>query len=90
MASVLAAGGGEGTYMPAIVLFPFAMLGPCLGVGAGWPVFFVAFLQFPIYGACLVAPTRASLRLLVLAIIVAAHLGLACYIAGVAGCVLSG
>ena len=55
-----AAGGGHGSYVPAIVCFPFAML-LSIQVGAiTLPFLALALAQFPFYGAVL---AWAGLRL---------------------------
>ena len=80
-ATVGAAAGGHGTYLPAKVFFPFAMLSS-LVTGSGLALV-VAVLQFPIYAvasavAILRRRTRRTVAALVLLHVLAAA---ACLIA---------
>lgn len=51
--AILAAGGGHGTYLPAVLLFPFTMLSTaaCQAITVQWS--WAAIVQFPLYGAVL-------------------------------------
>jgi hypothetical protein len=51
--ATFAAGGGHGTYLPAKILFPFAMLLSVFGSSITAPYMVAALLQFPIYGLVL-------------------------------------
>lgn len=43
-------GAGHGTYIPAMGLFPFGMLGVLLQDRISLPFIIVAILQYPLYG----------------------------------------
>jgi len=48
--SVLCMGGGHGSYIPAMVLFPFGMLGTVWFDTITLPFIIMGLLQFPVYG----------------------------------------
>ncbi len=48
--TVLAMGGGHGTYLPARLLFPFTMFSTFLGGSITSPFIVIGLVQFPIYG----------------------------------------
>ena len=50
IAAVFAMGGGHGTYIPAMSLFPFGMLGILFQDRISFPFIIIALLQFPFYG----------------------------------------
>jgi hypothetical protein len=58
--AVLAAGAGHGTYLPAIVLFRFAMLSTQWTVTVSPFAVWSAVLQFPAYGAILKVARRRA------------------------------
>ncbi|MEI7489163.1 MAG: hypothetical protein WCJ72_17485 [Chryseobacterium sp.] len=43
-------GGGHGTYIPTIILFPFGMIGTIFQKSITVPFVVLGLLQFPIYG----------------------------------------
>lgn len=51
--SALVAGGGHGTYVPALVLSPVAMIAAIMTGSIGSPSVVLAAIQFPIYAAIL-------------------------------------
>jgi hypothetical protein len=57
--SVFAAGAGHGTYLPAKILFPFAMLASVFGHSITLPYVVLALVQFPVYGLLLGAVFRS-------------------------------
>ena len=59
--AVFCTAGGHGTYMPAVALFPFAMLSTALTGGVISPAAIgLAFLQFPIYGFVMASATPGN------------------------------
>jgi len=73
--AVAAAAVGQGTYVPAMMLFPFTMLSTVVLDAITTPFSIVAVVQFPLYGLILwlglirnragsVAPTLAVLHLI--------------------------
>jgi hypothetical protein len=48
--SVVAAGGGHGSYFPAVVFFPFTMLSVLVTESISIPAMVLALAQFPCYG----------------------------------------
>jgi hypothetical protein len=48
--TIFAAGGGHGTYLPAIFLFPFTMLGAAIFGSINPALIALALFQFPMYG----------------------------------------
>jgi hypothetical protein len=51
--TVLAAGGGHGSYMPAKLLFPWSMAGTAFTASITEGLVAIAIAQFPIYGIVL-------------------------------------
>ncbi|MDV7698262.1 hypothetical protein N6B72_15160 [Chryseobacterium soli] len=47
---VLMMGGGHGTYIPTIILFPFGMIGTIFQESITFPFIVLGLFQFPIYG----------------------------------------
>ena len=70
---VFAAGGGHGTYLPAKLLFPFAMLAAVFGTSITTFHVALALLQFPLYGLFLGAVFGTRLFTLCLIVLAAAH-----------------
>ncbi|HXH93567.1 MAG TPA: hypothetical protein VNN25_18440 [Thermoanaerobaculia bacterium] len=69
------AGGGHGTYVPAVALFPFAMLSTRLTANViSGATITLALLQFPIYGL-VTASARPTNRTRVVLTLVAVHIG---------------
>lgn len=81
--SVLAAGAGHGTYLPARILFPFTMFSTILCGSITTPFIAIGLVQFPLYGfllgvfyrlnhfrACLVGVTVTHLLAVALNLIV--------------------
>jgi hypothetical protein len=67
--TVLAAGGGYGSYMPAKILFPWTMAATAFTNGITGPLMAMAIMQYPLYGIMLDwARSAARLRLGMLAI----------------------
>ena len=83
--AVFAMGAGHGTYIPAMGLFPFGMIGVLFQDRISLPFIIVAILQYPTYGFMLdkVSSLR-QLRLSLLAILLI-HFGLATLIIKLAG-----
>ena len=75
--AVFAAGGGHGTYLPAKILFPFAMLATVFGRSVTLFYAVLALLQFPIYGLLLGAAFRSRRFLLCVIILSCAHFSVA-------------
>lgn len=48
--TVFLAGGGHGTYLPFLVLFPFGLLGTVFQTSISELFFIIGILQFPVYG----------------------------------------
>ncbi|MBX2930730.1 MAG: hypothetical protein KF781_02145 [Chitinophagaceae bacterium] len=48
--AIFAMGAGHGTYIPAMGLFPFGMLGVLLQDKISLPFIIIAILQYPMYG----------------------------------------
>jgi hypothetical protein len=74
--AVLAAGAGHGTYLPAKILFPFAMLAS-VGVLSLSFTAVLAALQFPVYGLLLGAAFRSPRFVLYVTILSCAHFAVA-------------
>ncbi|MGH9364584.1 MAG: hypothetical protein ACRD1B_04880 [Thermoanaerobaculia bacterium] len=80
--AVKAAGGGHGTYLPAILFFPYAM---AIAVPVGSiaiPLVMLASVQFPAYGAVIGATWRSRKRSTVWLTVAVGHLAAAA-IAGI-------
>lgn len=58
--ALAAAGGGHGTYIPAVILFPFTMLLASVVGVISTPLIALALLQYPAYG--LLIATRENAR----------------------------
>src|SRR6266404_697210 len=68
------AGGGHGTCLPAILLFPYAM-GGALALGTSDPALLaVALIQYPVYGALIGAADDRRGRTAVLRMLISLHL----------------
>ncbi|MCH5598655.1 hypothetical protein [Niabella ginsengisoli] len=50
IAAVFAMGAGHGTYIPAVGLFPFGMLGIIWQDKISLPFIIISILQYPVYG----------------------------------------
>jgi hypothetical protein len=59
---ILAAGAGHGTYAPAKLLFPFAMLLAVAARTIDLPSLILAGLQFPLYGIILGSVSSSRMR----------------------------
>ena len=68
-----AAGAGHGTYLPAKLLFPFAMLAARFGDAITWPYVILALAQFPLYGLLLGSVFHSHRFRLCIAALVALH-----------------
>jgi hypothetical protein len=67
--AILMMGGGHGMFEPAIILFPFGLIGILFSRGIELPFVFLAILQYPIYGLLIdTIGNRASLKWTVLCI----------------------
>jgi hypothetical protein len=77
LAAVFAAGAGHGTYLPAKILFPFAMLAGVFGRSISLPYVVLALLQFPLYGLFLGAVFRSPRFVLCVIILSCAHFAVA-------------
>jgi hypothetical protein len=77
LVALAAAGAGHGTYLPAKLLFPFAMLCAVFGSSITAPYIVIALVQFPLYGVLLDAASRRSRFTLCAVILACAHLTLA-------------
>jgi hypothetical protein len=71
------AGGGHGTYLPAKILFPFAMLAGVFGHSISPPYVVLAIVQFPLYGFLLGAVFRSRRFALCVVILSCAHFAVA-------------
>jgi hypothetical protein len=77
LVAVFAAGAGHGTYLPAKILFPFAMLASVLGRSITFPYVVLALAQFPLYGLLLGAAFRSPRFILCVIILSCAHFAVA-------------
>lgn len=80
-----AMGAGHGTYIPAMSLFPFGMLGVLLQDRINLPFIIVAILQYPTYGLILDkanSPRQSKVALLTILLF---HIGLATLIIKMTG-----
>jgi hypothetical protein len=77
LVAVFAAGAGHGTYLPAKILFPFAMLASVFGRSITLPYVVLALVQFPIYGLLLGAVFRSRRFVLCIIILSCAHFAVA-------------
>jgi hypothetical protein len=77
LVAVLAAGAGHGTYLPAKILFPFAMLAGVFGRSITLPYVVLALVQFPLYGLLLGAAFRSPRFVLCVIILSCAHFAVA-------------
>ena len=83
--AVFAMGAGHGTYIPAMGLFPFGMLGVLLQDRISLPFIIVAILQYPTYGFIIdKVNSLRQLRLTLLTILLV-HVGLATFIIKLTG-----
>jgi hypothetical protein len=74
--ALFATGGGEGTYLPAALLFPWTMISAGFLSTISWPFIALAIVQFPAYGLLLAYGDsrncyRRTLRILLVLHIVA-------------------
>lgn len=76
--SVLLAGGGHGSYVPAALCFPWTMLSTLKNSEITEPFAYLALVQFPLYGVLIGAARsvthRPRLATIVIAIVATAHL----------------
>src|SRR5438067_468792 len=79
--SIWAAGAGHGSYLPAVVLFPFTMLSTLITTTISPFGMALALLQFPIYGF-VIGKAPVELRLRLGAALAVIHC--ACVVAGLA------
>jgi hypothetical protein len=77
LVAVWATGAGHGTYLPAKILFPFAMLAGVFGHSITLFYAVLAVLQFPVYGLILGAAFRSSRFVLCVIILSLVHFGVA-------------
>jgi hypothetical protein len=83
--AVFAMGAGHGTYIPAMGLFPFGMLGILFQDRISVPFIVIAILQYPLYGFIVDKATSSrQLRLSLLAILLT-HIVLATLIIKLTG-----
>lgn len=59
-------GGGHGTYIPAMVLFPYGMVGTCFQDSISIPFTILGIIQFPCYGLLLDNFEKKILKYLIL------------------------
>ena len=74
--AALSGGVGHGTYVPAVILFPFAALTVVAldhFFNATIPMMIIAALQFPIYGLLISWAKRRSRSVMALALILTLH-----------------
>ncbi|QOG00870.1 hypothetical protein [Flavobacterium sp. MDT1-60] len=48
--TILFAGGGHGTYLPALIVYPYTMIIAKLQLEIGFVGFFLALIEIPLYG----------------------------------------
>lgn len=83
--AVFAMGAGHGTYIPAMSLFPFGMLGVLLQDRISLPFIIVAILQYPTYGFILDKVNSPRKLRVVLLTILLIHIGLTTLIVKLTG-----
>lgn len=75
--AVYTMGAGHGSYIPAMSIFPFGLLGILIQDRITWPFIVIAILQYPLYGFLIdKANSPRQFKLLILALL-ATHIGLA-------------
>jgi hypothetical protein len=77
LVAVFAAGAGHGTYLPAKILFPFAMLASVFGRSITFLYVVLGLGQFPLYGLLLGAAFRSPRFVLCVIILSCAHFAVA-------------
>ena len=83
--AVYTMGAGHGSYIPAMGLFPFGLLGLLLQDRISWPFIVIAIIQYPLYGLIIdKANSPRQLWLLILALFVT-HIGLAILLIKITG-----
>lgn len=75
--AVLFMGGGHGTYIPAIGLFPFGLIGSLFYDRITTAFVIIAFLQYPVYGFIIDKAIQKRKGKIVLPLIVLLHITLA-------------
>jgi hypothetical protein len=71
--SFLSAGMGHGSYKPAMLFFPYAMVLTIFTNTISNPLIVLALLQYPLYGAAIASPTGTRKKLGVLLVIAVLH-----------------
>lgn len=74
--AILFMGGGQGTYIPAAIIFPLGLLSPAISENWEIPSFVLAFVQYSLYGFFIDMVVRANNNKWQLWLILFIHIGL--------------
>lgn len=75
--AILFMGGGHGTYIPAMALFPFGLISTILFDRITMPFVVLAIIQYPLYGLIIDKARQANKSKIVWPILIAVHIILA-------------
>lgn len=75
--AILFMGGGHGTYIPAMALFPFGLISTILFDRITTPFVVLAIIQYPFYGFIIDKARQTNKGKVVLSIIIVVHIILA-------------